>query len=278
MIRDFITANEYYSEFGRFFTFVKINDWRFIGAVIFTVGFVYQFFYVVFKLNDTPSNFDLIALLVAELLFLIFVNLLRAFKSKQIVHHYNKKVGVNYSSVEQVKSKRIQELLGCKQSDFFFEAKKYDEMLTLHNKYRRPFELSVQAIADWVYNKEARPRVITLLVFLASSVLLLSVREGMTLQSVFDFYAPANWSEIGFIYLLLVFVLTVSLFSMSVLHRALFQWLLLLEREYKGSKGGSSYAVQYLIRDLIAFHDRTSLPPEKARILRILKDRKQIIR
>lgn len=268
MVRDFVTANDYYREFGRFFTFVKVYNWRFLGSVIFAIGFIYQFFYVVLNLNDSQGGWDVILLLGAEFLFLTFVTLLKSFKSKQIVHDYNKKSGADYSSVEQVKSKRLEELLCCKQSDFFLEAKKYDEMLALHHKYRRPFESSLQAIADWVYNKEARPRVITLLVFLASAILLLSVREGMTLKSVFDFYGNAKWADIGSIYFSLVFVLTVSLFSMSVLHRALFQWLLLLEREFGGSKGGSSYAVQYLIRDLIALHDRRPSSPEEPKTLR----------
>lgn len=265
MVRSFAIADSYYRNFGRLFSHVSFVNWRVIVTSLFGVAFIAGLLKVFSNLSGGINYLELFLVGAIELLFLASYEILMSYKNKQIVCSYNTRNSTNLDSLELVKIETIKNILSCSQDDFIGEAKKLDEIINLHNKYRSPFDFSVQSLRDWIYNKEARPRIVTYLVFLASSILVLSVREEASLKTVFEAYASLTWVEIGLLYMLAVFFLAMTTLTISMIYRLLFQWLLLIERGYQGAEGGSTYAANYLIKDLFKLHAKAPMdtPKEK---------------
>jgi hypothetical protein len=150
MVKSFAIADSYYRDFGRLFSHVSLTNWRVVVTSLSGAAFVAVLLHIFLDITGGITIVDLSLLGVAELFFIFFHASLISFKNKNIISSYNSKNSKNISSLELVKIEAIQNLLDCNQNEFFGEAKKLDEIINLSNKYRSPFDFSVQSLSDWV--------------------------------------------------------------------------------------------------------------------------------
>lgn len=156
----------------------------------------------------------------SEILFLVLWFSTLSLRDKRVQAKFNEKYSWNQSSLNRIKRKRLSELLGCPPQKFLEEAKVFDEILMLTEKYRGPFELTAERFSQWIYSPESRARLLTLLVFLASAVTVLSVREEANLSSIFRFYGPADWDFIGAVYFFMTLAIALSAGAAAVIFKA----------------------------------------------------------
>lgn len=266
MNQNFVIANRYYRDFEDLSGYVSFRDWRVLGLILSGACFVYSCIGFVTGVTDRQSaliGFGFIV--VSEILFLLFWFFTLSLRDKRVKAKFNKKYSWNQSSLSRIKRRRLAELLGCPPQQFLEEAKVLDEILMLTEKYRGPFELTAEQLSQWIYSPESRARLLTLLVFLASAVTVLSVREEANLSSIFRFYGPADWDLIGAVYFFMILAIALSLGAAAVIFKAFIYVAQIVSWRLDGKKSNSPHIVRYMVNDLVRHYRRPSIKPNTAR-------------
>ncbi len=201
------------------------------------------------------SDLGFLYLLLSEVLFVISSLLLKDYRDKRLVYVFNKRYGWSCQTVDEVKKERLKRLLNAPSSEFSDKAVQFDKAFELYYKYRPALDFSVKSFSRWVYSPDARPRILTLLLFLGSAVLLLTARENISLTSLFDFYHSAEWSEIFTVYLIVFFIIAFGLMSLSIIFRVLIQLLYLWSWRTSGSSYINENISGYIVRALLELHE-----------------------
>lgn len=268
----FSVANKFYKEFESYYPYVTLKDWLLLLFLISGCFFIAIIVYLVVSFDGSISGAGFIYLLSSEAVFITSSLFLRELRDKRLVNIFNAKYGWRCERLDEVKKRRLQALLDAGPEFFSLKAKQFDEAFDLYHKYRPAFDFSVKSFANWIYAPDARPRILTLLLFLGSAILLLTARENISLSAFFDFYYTATWAQILLAYFVIFFVLALGLISLSIIFKGAIQLLYL----WSWRTGGPAYINEnisgYIIRALFEFHETKS---DKRAVLEKLRRQKK---
>lgn len=258
----FAISNLYYRDFENIFNYVPIRNIRMIFVLASGACFVSACIHVlgdIFRGTAVNGLKDFLLLIMFEVFFLISWFVALEFKKQQVLLKFRKEYCSDKLTLDTIKRKRLSDLMNCSPQQFTNQAKELDELLLLHEKYRSQFELTTEHCRNWFFSYDARPRLLTLLVFIASAILVLSVREGATLSTVFEFYGPAG-DNVAIAYFFVIFLLACFLATTSFTFKVLIYLIQVFFWRLDSSNKARPDSVRYLISDLIYYHQR---PPFK---------------
>lgn len=266
MNQNFSIANYYYRDFEDLSAYVSWKDLRVYGLIFSGVCFVCLFVALIGEISKADLSLRIFSsVLASEVLFLGFWVWTLMLRDQRVLDRFNKKYSLSQGSLNNIKSKRLSEILNCPPQDFFNEAKAFDEMLALSERYRGPFELTAERFSQWIYSPDSKARLMTLLVLLASSVIVLSVRDNADLRSVFHFYGSAGLDYIGVVYFFATLLISIFLAAASVIFKAFIYILHVISWRLDGKKSSSPHIVRYIINDLVRYYQRPLIKCKVAR-------------
>lgn len=193
-------------------------------------------------------------MVVMELVFLGMTFYIQKWRGDAIVKRLNFEFGTECKSLLECRERYLGHLTGRAPSDYLGLAKEISDLGRIKREFKKKTEFSLLSIWRAVYNKEARPRLLTLFVACLSMMVALTVKTDASLETLFEAFSDAQWRNL----MLLVAMLSGLMFMAAVTLRlmapsgiqVLAQWAILI---FKGSVF-EDLQITYFVRDLIQFY------------------------
>lgn len=195
-----------------------------------------------------------LALLSAEIVTLASLFVLQKERDQKTIEILNQRFGKSLSSINALKREWINQALVCKERDYFGLAERFEKMRQMLKKHGSSLDFSIDKGFEWIYNPEAKTRVLTLLVLLTSTIAALSIPGSKGMAQVIAVYAAIPGQDILTGYIAVLVLISVSYFSLKALFEIAHLILSKISDLFVGRKARSDRLVRNLIRDLIKLH------------------------
>jgi hypothetical protein len=252
---------DYYKTFESPKYYCHPKHLSFASAIFFGLGFVVYFLYLSYnvitdaqyRLHVMEFSYRYVILFGLECCFLLAMQKLDKQREKAVLNKANAVNREIADSISEAKKSRLCKYFNTNDTEFLKYAKKIDEMLRLYESYKKPTAITPGFILQFIYNREARPRILALLILSFSLTLILIVNTGVNAETVYNVFNTANEGVLFFLYVSALFIIiTVGFFVkvLSFFFGETVNWFLVLK---SAESYHSTWAVRYLIRDLVEF-------------------------
>lgn len=205
----------------------------------------------------------IITLLILEIFVITILALNDQYRDKRIKEGIEKELKRNFNSLMDAKVAYLKYLLSCTQSDFRELAKDLQGMLKLSQQYHNNQHV-VNKISNFIFNSEAKQRILALFILLSSIITIISVSGGANLEILISIFEQNKFEKIlkGFI---VIFVIVVFLMSMLiVVYKVVREMLIYFSLFFSKENSQSTIMVEYLIADLNKYHTFKKVEKKKA--------------
>ncbi|MCF6257638.1 MAG: hypothetical protein L3J98_11175 [Gammaproteobacteria bacterium] len=114
---------------------------------------------------------------------------------------------------------------------------------------------NIEKIFNFIYEDNAKPRIITLFVMLFSIITILSIAGGQNINTVISSYSSIEYIEIITLYGIILFVCIASGVGASSIYKESKKIFILLSLEYCNESDKNPETIKYIIRDLNNYHE-----------------------
>lgn len=193
-------------------------------------------------------------MMIMEIVFLGMTFYILKWREDAIIKRLNSEFGTAYKYMRDCKERYLGYITGCDPSDYLALAKEVSDLGKLRREFKKKTEFSMADISDAIYNKEARPRLLTLFVALLSMTVALTMKTDASLESLFDAFSDSGWLDAMLHVAILSGLFFVAASTLKLMApsgiQVVAQWAILL------FKGGvfEELQITYFVRDLIYFY------------------------
>ncbi|MCF6258456.1 MAG: hypothetical protein L3K25_19545 [Gammaproteobacteria bacterium] len=246
-----------YGSFGNIYLYIIIIlTFIFIGTLI--------LFFCDISLAEKPSLWNkwFAIVMVSELLLFISIERYKNIRSDNIRNSIGSEFGENFKSLDDAKVKLLKSYFECDQTNF----SAVSEMI--HGMIKRVYEFSgdktnIEKIFNFIYEGNAKPRILALFIFLCSIIVVLSVGAGGSLGTLISSYSSSGWDEIILAYIMILFYVCVIGFGVSLAFVATRKALVFLSLLFLGESTKNLETVKYLVKELNHYHEFKKSPNNK---------------
>lgn len=144
-------------------------------------------------------------------------------------------------SLQALKVMWLKKYLPYKPSQYLELAEKVDKVVSLREKYKEINGFSFKEISAYIFTRESKPRLLAMFLMLCATVATLSVKEGATLTSIFEFYGSAKKEELLTIFIYTPVILLIGYIEVKFSILALGR---LIERVLERLNGKHAYSIR----------------------------------
>lgn len=259
-------ANNYYMRFESIQAYGSYKEIHlyviFVMLLLFVCALYLLFFDFISMENPSLLNKWFVITIASEVSMFLSMMRLNEKKNKKITALVGEEFGKNFKSVNDAKIELLKGYFICDQVGF---SKTAD---IIHGMLNRECELSkhktnIEKVFAFIYEKEAKSRILTLFVLLCSIITILSVGTGKDLNAVISSYSGMGIDAGSVVYMWILFIVLIVGFGISLVFMATkksvtFVSLLFLKESTKNIE-----TVKYLIRDLNNYHVFTKTSDNK---------------
>lgn len=231
------------------------KNWRYWIWLLIFLGWMYSF-YVIFTPKPLRlSGGELLFMVLMEGSWIVMTSVVMKWRVATIIKRVNAEFGTAYTTHNECREKYLHHLTGRNPGEYLLLAKEVSDLNRIRKEFQKRIEFSIAYILESIYNKDARPRLMTLFVACLSMMVALTVKTDASLETLFDAFSDSAWRDL----MILVITTTGLLFMAAVALRSiapagieiLSYWLVLL---FEGAVF-EELQITYLIRDLIYFYE-----------------------
>ncbi|NOX92865.1 MAG: hypothetical protein GXP18_10580 [Gammaproteobacteria bacterium] len=250
-------ANNYYMRLESFQAYGSFRNIYLYMVVIFTfifIGTLMLFLYDI-SFSGEPSLWNkwFAFLLISEFFLILSVDKCKKIKNDKINSSISKEFGENFASLDDAKVRLLKNYFLCDRTDFLAMSE------IIHKMIKRAYEFSddktrVEKVFDFIYEENAKPRILTLFVLLCSIIVVLSVGAGGNLNMLISSYSDVGWGEIFWAYFIILICLFVIGFGISSAFTAIRKALVFLSLSRLDESTKNLETVKYLVKELNHYH------------------------
>lgn len=237
------------------------KNWRYWIWFAILIAWMYSIYATFSQTPIHVSGSELASMVIMEAAWLGMTFFVLQWRERAIVSRFNAEFGTAYKRLNECRESYLSHITGRSPGEYLALAKEISDISRIRREFKRKSELSGTDFLDAIYNKDARPRLLTLFVACLSMMVALTVKTDASLETIFDAFADSGWRNLmllvatisGLLFMAATFLKLIAPAGVQVLA----QWAILL------FKGGVFEELQLtnLVRDLIhfykpqAFHD-----------------------
>ncbi len=250
-------ANNYYMRLESFQAYGSFRNIYLYIIVIFTfifIGTLILFLHDI-SLEGKPSLWNkwFVSALISELFLVFFIEKLKKIKNFRIKESISKEFGENFKSLDDAKVRLLKNYFLCDRADFSAMSE------IIHGMIKRAHGFSgdktnIEKVFNFIYEDNAKPRILTLFVLLCSIIVVLLVGAGGNFNMLISGYLSVDGGEIFLVYIIiLVYVFTIG-FGISLAYMVIRKTLVFLSLFFLKKSTKNIETARYLVKELNHYH------------------------
>lgn len=246
-------ANKYYFAFESWKSIFFWSNWRLYTWLTSGLAFVYFAIHAFnYRLQYTTNQLlAMMPMAIFEIAFFYSSMKLREHRKRLILKSINAQTRNHYTNIDQAKKDALQKLLKTNKYEFVEKIKEIKELQSTEIGRSKPNLFTAEQIYQYIYNPEAKNRILTLLIVLATITLSLTANISERSDQVFDLLTHKG---IEWLYLIFLFYFTTIALFISATFQSIPTIFAPLVIRTDGLKAKSKYTINYLIRDMAKYH------------------------
>ncbi|WP_345986624.1 hypothetical protein WCX49_05740 [Sulfurimonas sp. HSL-1656] len=247
----------YYKRLESFSAYGGIKNiyiWLFLVTAIVGVLILFNFrsihLWFIHNLSGLVFPFVLGSLEILGLGFLMESSRLR---NKNVIRLLAEEFGVTVKTFQEAKIFLLKRYLSHEQHEFGEVARVIQDMLDLSEKYfdsKHP----IDKFLHFVFNEEAKTRILTLFVLMCSILTVLTVGAGANLQTLYESLHYTETKNLWAVFGLMLLMLLVLWAGIVMLIKAFRRMMVFASLSIAKEDSKNIEMIKYLIADLIKFH------------------------
>lgn len=253
----FKLANEYYTKVKSFRGLPLRKKFTFWTLVISAPFFILSMIY--FLLESFSGNIhslfnrEFLLVILSEITMLLSLLNIKEWKEDTLIKKLSIELNTSFDSVKSAKAALLEMYFDCSKTSFSEVAIRIEKMLILATKYSGEHSL-IERFFNFIYNKEANSRALTLFVIFSSLITALSISAGQNIHTLFHFYSQARWGEIFGLYFTCIFLVLILGYGVIELFKNSKDLLIFLKLHFTPKHSEHIETVKFLINDLNKLH------------------------
>ncbi len=251
-------AFKYHETLESFRTFRGVNKGLLVAAV--TAGGIFLFLLGQLVMTTAHSRgvtqYAVILLtMVSEMLFLLLAFRVREARDAEAIRQVNALIpsATPATTIQQARAALLTRLFDQPPTSFLATAENVRKCLDLTNATDRGFNFRAEDVVNFVFNTDARTRIVSLLLAVATLTAALTLFDNEVRETALQLVVAVKPHWAG-LWLTGVVVLAGAVFALAVffnLGRTLGE---IISRRFSGAQEMNPALIRYLIRDLATYH------------------------
>lgn len=194
------------------------------------------------------------SVLVPEALWVAVTLRIRSWKERQLVAATNRRLDTNYQSAAECRFHLLTDVMTTSPSQFLPAAKEIAELLSLKDKFRKLSDISASELAKTIYDRDSKPRLLTLTIALVSITVALIAKSDASLETLFDAFSDPGYRNFLLLSIILVSFTYLVLVGLRIPVLTMADVLVLWSIKLSRGSMFSTWLLAYLVRDLVLYH------------------------
>jgi len=159
--------------------------------------------------------------------------------------------GVDIKSYAQLKKMWLKKHLPYKRSEYITLAENIDSALTLRTKHRSPIDYSKKDILEHILSSDSKNRMLAMFMGLSTFVVALSIAQGSSIETVFEFYKSATGQQFYKLFVVFPIVFFIGVIELKIIAIFIMRLAELFLDNFNGINGFSRLRTEAFINQLI---------------------------
>lgn len=198
-------------------------------------------------------------IVIPEAIWLGITFWIRSWKDDRILEATNRELGSKFKSVDECRLQMLRSVTGKEPSDFLDVAQEIDDLVSLKRKFRKNSELTWGEFIRSIYDSDSKARLLTLMLVLVSTTVALSVRNDVTLDTMFDLFIDPSGQHFLLTLALFATVIFFGLIGLRVFVFTLVELVISWSIKFLGESVSPGWLLSYFIRNLVTYHGSDSV-------------------
>jgi len=259
-------ANDYYTRLESFQAYGSFGNIYLYMIVFFTLIFIGTLTLIFHDISLAGKaslwNKWFVMAMISELFLVVSIVICKKTKNDKIKNSISKEFGEDFKSLGEAKVKLLKKYFACDRTDF----SAMSEMI--HGMIKRAYEFSddktrIEKAFNFIYEENAKSRILTLFVLLCSIIVVLSVGAGENLNTLISSYSSADGREVFSAYIKILLFVCIVGFGVSSAFMAIRKALVFCSLLFPGRSTKNLGTVKYLVKELNHYHVFKKSPNNK---------------
>lgn len=263
-------AARYYKRLESFSAYGGIRNIYFLFFLIVTSFGIaifahYDGLYPWFLKHSSRSTFHGL-LVIIEFAAVSFLFKSISYRDKNVVKQVSQEFDVNIKTFSEAKVFLLKKYLPYEQNEFAVIAKQLQEMLDASEKY---FDNKhwIDKFFAFLFNEEAKNRILTLFVLMCSIITILTVNAGANLETLYESLHYTETTSLWAAFSLTLFLFLTIWLGTVVFTKAVRRTLIFISLSVAKENSKNVEMIKYLIADLIKYHTFKSFEHGERRLI-----------
>lgn len=235
------------------------TGWPLAWGVMFAIWLA-SIAWVAFGDHQPGNKPSFLAILIPEIIWFVITARIQTLKQQRSIEEVNRGFGTSFPSSEECRRHLLTVMLKRPPSSFLAVAQEIDDLMSIQKKFRKHSDQSWSELARYIYDRDSKARLLTLMIAALSMIVALTAKSDATLETLFDVYSDPG----GQAFLAVIAVGAAVLFMLYMGLQIFFRTVMDGIASWSTKLFGTSqrWVLGYLVRDLTLHHCGVDPVPE----------------